>query len=205
MTTVEKMLSIGHTYLNANEATKHELMAYYNEHCFKLVKPERRYRIQHHDNWCAMFVSVLAHKAGNMFFPFEVSVYYQTIIAKSLGTLKTPFDYKPKVGDLVVYDWSGRGGFNHVGIIAEIESGVLKVLEGNYRKTVGYRFVHITSKFIRNYIVNNGKGLVVVDDSERINALVAKVMRGELGDGDDRVKALGKDYRAVQDVINRLL
>ena len=57
-----------------------------------------------------MFTTVIANKCGVSAenFPYEVSVYYQTQIAKSKWLFTKDIDMV-KQNDLIVYDWKGNG------------------------------------------------------------------------------------------------
>lgn len=198
------MIELGLEYLGANKETIKKLIEYYNGNCFELVKPSRRYKMKLGDNWCAMFTSVLAHKAGlsKEQFPYEVSVFYQCEQAKEWGTYSENLDYLT-VGDLLIFDWGTGNRFNHVGIVKEISNGRIHTLEGNYNNTVGIRSIAKNSKNIRGVIsIDNG---VNDDDNERILSLARAVIRGELGNGKERALRLGKDYQRVQEMVNLML
>lgn len=168
-------------------ADKYQLMDYYNEHCFPLVAKDRKYRIQPDDDWCAMFTSVVAHMAGVVNFPYEVSVYYQ---AKLFGLV-------PEVADLVVYDWSGSGKrFDHVGVVVHVDDKYIKVVEGNYNDSIQTRVVKRNSNVVRGYIrVGDG----------RIDRLAKEVIGGAYGNGSKRKRLLGGEYLEVQKRVNELL
>lgn len=147
------MIELAKPYIFADEATKLELMKYYNENCFELVKKERRYRIQPNDNWCAMFTSVMAHKVGlgvNAF-PYEVSVMEQVKIAKERGIFTTDRE-EITPNDLIIFDWNRDGWADHVGIVVKIGVGLVTSVEGNINGTVNYRTVSSESKAIYGFI-----------------------------------------------------
>lgn len=145
------MINIAKLFLSCNDATKEGLRLYYNANCTKLVKPSRRYLIQRGDNWCAMFTAVVAHIAGVKWFPYEVSVNEQVELSRLLGRFK-PIGYEGlQVGDLIVYDWDGKGFPDHVGIVAHVDDKIT-VIEGNKGGDVGYRVVNKDSKSIYGFI-----------------------------------------------------
>lgn len=129
------------------------LIRYYNVNCVDFVKKERRYCMEYGDNWCAMFVSVLADIKGFKVkrFPYEVSVFEMVKIASEQGDWKLGVN-GIRVGDLIVYDWSQNGVPNHVGIVDAIEGGTLVAIEGNKGNTVGYRSIDVNSRVIMGYI-----------------------------------------------------
>lgn len=201
---MNKLVEVAETYLGVYGEGLKELVDYYNEHCLPLVEPTRKYKMNVGESWCAMFTSVVAHKAGFNAdeFPFEVSVYFQYMVALERGIFSNSYG-DSEVGDLVIYDWLGLGGCDHVGIITNKEDGVLTVIEGNYSNTVKYRTVKATSRAIKGY-VRLSIGNVGVE-ATRLENLVKLVLGGFLGDGSERVKALGADYYKVQDMVNKIL
>ncbi len=200
---MKDVIEIGLQYVGIGEQGRKELIEYYNQHCFPLVEPSRRYRMGLGDDWCAMFTSVIAHKAGytKETFPFEVSVFYQYGIAKRLGMV----DNSPRFlrrGDMVVYDWGIRGGYNHVGFVESVGESTLQVLEGNYSKTVGIRTIRRSSASLQGFILLDRQP--VKNDVGRLYDLAHRVLRGEFGNGEERIAALGVDYEGVQEIINNM-
>lgn len=192
------------SFLGANENKKKYIIDYYNENCIDYIKPSRKYKMQYDDEWCAAFTSVVAHKAGLLSneFPYEISVYEQCKIAKE----RTQY-FKGasvcSVGDLIVYDWFGNGGYNHVGIITDINSRYLKVIEGNKGDTVDFRTVKRRSRVIKATIALSHDN--PTDADRRLERLAKMVLKGNLGDGQKRRDALGVDYDEVQEIVNDLL
>ena len=205
---MNKIIDIAKQYLGIDNSGKEKLISYYNTNCFQLVKPERRYMMRSNDEWCMMFCSVIAHKAGydKDNFPYEVSVYYATQKARKQG-LYTAEQTSLRLGDMVVYDWGYRGGYNHVGFITEITDDYLKVIEGNYSNTVKTRTVKRTSKALQGFILLDRltPEIEIKTDSVDYDKLVTEVLKGIHGNGDERVKNLGKHYSEVQRRINKLL
>jgi hypothetical protein len=200
---MRNLIDIGSKYLKAGDSQKRELISYYNENCVSLVKPSRRYSMKFEDNWCAMFTSVVAHKAGleSGQFPFEVSVFEQVKIAREWGTFSTDLG-KVTEGDLIIYDWFTDGTLDHVGIVAEVEGDYLKVLEGNYKNTVAFRFLKRLSPAIHGVIAIEA---ATPASGQRIKTLVKKVLQGHYGDGWERKRLLGDDYEMVQNEVNKIL
>ena len=198
------MLVIGSKYIKAGVTEKRELISYYNNNCVSLVKPSRRYRMKFSDDWCAMFVSVLAHKSGlkSGQFPFEVSVFYMCQLAREWGIYSTKIE-AIKEGDLIIYDWLQNGSYDHVGIVSERSGNWLKVLEGNNGDTVAYRLIERTRPIIKGF-VNLGTTHAPIG-STRIDALAKRVLAGHFGDGQDRKVLLGDDYTTVQLRVNEIM
>lgn len=190
-------------YLGANQAGKWELMDYYNLHCYPLVRPNRKYKIQRNDNWCAMFTTVIAHKCGVSpdKFPYEVSVMRQLEWAIAGGKFANiASDVLP--GDLILYSWKANGHCDHVGLVVDNLGGELLVIEGNKSDTVGYRAVSTASKNVYGYVRTGNHQ--TPSKTLKLDRLVCGTLNGVYGDGEVRKRLLGSDYRAVQERINRM-
>ena len=187
-------------YMGLNTQGKLALMDYYNSKIYPLIDNDRKYKIKPNDNWCAMFCSVIAHKIGRTKdnFPFEVSVFYMTRNAKRMGIFTTDLN-KAQVNDLVVYDWKADGTLNHVGILQEIGTDYIKVLEGNYSNTVKVRTVKMPNSEVYGYIKLN------IGNDADIEQLARDVIKGLYGNGDERKKALGQYYNQVQERVKQIL
>ena len=194
------MINTARLYIGINKSQKNGLVDYYNREVYPLIDKDRKYKIKYSDDWCAMFCSVIAHKIGRTKdnFPFEVSVYYMTRNAKRMNMFTTDLN-KAQVNDLVVYDWRADGTLNHVGILQEIGADYIKVLEGNYSKTVKVRTVKMPNREVYGYIKLN------IGNDVDVEQLARDAIRGVYGIGEDRKKALGVNYEAVQKRINEIL
>ena len=194
------MINTALKYMGLNTQGKLALMDYYNSKIYPLIDNDRKYKIKPNDNWCAMFCSVIAHKIGRTKdnFPFEVSVFYMTRNAKKMGIF-TPDLNKAQVNDLVVYDWKADGTLNHVGILQEIGTDYIKVLEGNYSNTVKVRTVKMPNMEVYGYIKLN------IGNDADIEQLARDVIKGRYGNGEDRRKALGQYYDRVQERVKQIL
>ena len=194
------MINTALKYMGLNTQGKLALMDYYNSKIYPLIDNDRKYKIKPYDNWCAMFCSVIAHKIGRTKdnFPFEVSVFYMTRNAKKMGIFTTDLN-KAQVNDLVVYDWKADGTLNHVGILQEIGTDYIKVLEGNYSKTVKVRTVKMPNSEVYGYIKLN------IGNDADIEQLARDVIKGLYGNGDERKNALGKYYNQVQERVKQIL
>lgn len=192
------MIDTALKYIGLNVQGKIALMDYYNRKIYPLINIKRKYKIQPSDNWCAMFCSVIAHKCGVKNFPYEVSVYYMTQLAKQSGHFVTD-EAAVTAGDLIIYDWKADGTLNHVGIVTEITPTHFKVIEGNYNKTVGLRTVKRNNREVYGFIrVEHGEAL-------DIDQLARDVIKGRYGNGEDRRKALGQYYDRVQERVAQIL
>ena len=199
------MIITAQKYLGANLTVKKQIIDYYNQNCIQYVKPSRRYKVKYIDNWCATFTSVVAKMNGlsSSDFPYECGVQEQVKIAIEKGIFYKDTDLI-KRNDLIIYDWDSNGWADHVGFIVSNVNGVLNVIEGNIRDTVGYRKVSLKSKSILGFI-RVGYSEVNEDEELRIINLAHKVIRGDLGTGLERQRNLGDDFKAVQLMVNKLL
>ena len=120
-------------------------------------KLPRGYKLQKSDPWCAATVTaVFLMNDYDGFAECSCPVMIQK--AKELGIWQENDAYKPKVGDVLMYDWqdSGKGDnvgvADHVGIVVKVNGDTLTVREGNKNGTVGNRTVKVNGKNIRGYI-----------------------------------------------------
>lgn len=128
-----------------------------------------RYKMTVKDSWCAMTVSdgfIITSLAGQpgsgaLFQCVECSCAKMVELAKKQGIWNEKDSYIPKVGDVILYDWQDSGtGDNtghpdHVGLVASCDGKIIKVLEGNYKDSVGYRDIKVNGKSIRGFICPN--------------------------------------------------
>lgn len=197
------MINIARHYLGSGTAGKKEILEYYNQHCFPLVPDNRKYRIKFSDDWCAAFVSVVAHKAGiRGDFPFEVSTYYQLARVKNAGNFFTG-SKNAMDNDLVFFDWNGSGTPQHVGIVISVVGNILETIEGNKGDAVAMRRMVADSRFIMGY--SRPPTGVDIEDEPTIEYMARQAIAGVYGNGKARRRLLGDDYDIVQERINQLL
>lgn len=115
------------------------------------------YKLKLTDPWCAAFVSVVM-RVANIDFPYECSCERMRANAVKMGLWEESDNYKPKIGDVVIFDWqdSGNGdnkGFpDHAGIVVDVSDGMITTIEGNTSNRVGSRKFGIDSRYIRGFI-----------------------------------------------------
>lgn len=206
------MISEAEKYLGAGTTQRNELIQHYNKFCFPHIPAKRKYKMGLSDNWCAMFVSVIANKCGAAYedFPYEVSVFYQVQLAKERAQW-CPHIQLAQPDDLIIFDWEGNGVLDHVGFVKSYDGQNIVTVEGNIKNTVGGRTIRADSKQIVG-LIKPSFDLVSklrqqrqgeVRHAERINELARRTVNGEFGNGLDRVRLLGVDYADVQNLINR--
>ena len=131
-----------------------EIIDVYNSH-----KPlARGYAVKYTDEWCATFVSAVAIKLGYTdIIPTECSCTRMIELLKKLGAWDENDARVPRPGDIIFYDWNDDGkGDNkrnpsHVGIVEDVTSKSITVIEGNYSEAVKRRTIAINSKYIRGF------------------------------------------------------
>lgn len=114
------------------------------------------------DAWCSIFATVMMHDVGftSNEAPFDWNCGTMINKAKSRGVWIEADNYKPEVGDLIIYDWNDNGkgenkdGASHIGIVYKVTKKYFFVVEGNKGTTseVGTRQVAINGQFIRGFI-----------------------------------------------------
>jgi len=152
----KKVVSVMKGWLGYNESNGKfkKIIDLYNSH-----KPlARGYAVQYDDEWCATAVSAAFIQAGlTDIAPTECSCSRMIALHKAKGQWMEKDNYKPKVGDLIMYDWedSGKGDNtgapNHVGIVADVNGSAMSIIEGNMKGAVGYRALDVNGRYIRGY------------------------------------------------------
>lgn len=144
-------------YLGTREGSdKHkEIIDAYNAYSGK----PRGYTVTYKDSWCAAFVSAIACLSEvESIVPLECSCYYMIENAKSMGIWekakfveiggKISAIDKVKIGDIIFYDWDYNGTPDHVGIITNVNTLQLTVIEGNKNNAVEMREVKTNNGMI---------------------------------------------------------
>lgn len=144
------------SWINANELDgSHKIIIdIYNAH-----EPlAQGYAVTYTDKWCATFGSTVAIQLGfTDIIPTECGCQRQIALFEKLGCWEEDDNYIPLPGDYIFYssrdlDDGDCGGFSdHVGIVIGTRDGYIKVIEGNYMGTVGYRTIPIGDPSIRGY------------------------------------------------------
>ena len=154
--TAKSLIEQARAWIGFNEAegTHKQIIDVYNSH-----KPlARGYGVKYTDEWCATFVSAVAIKLGYTdIIPTECGCGEMVELFQKLGAWIEDENRTPNPGDILFYDWQDDGKGNntgwpdHVGIVEKVESGMITVIEGNYKKGVNRRVVSVNGKNIRGY------------------------------------------------------
>ena len=159
------------------------------------------YILKNTDDWCAAYVSTILYYAGYKKI-CECSVPRMIQIAKMLKIWKTGI--KPKIGDLVIYDWDSIKDGDHVGIIIAINGNSLTVKEGNKNNAIGIRVINYYDSKITGFIVipyeNAEKTKENTKNSYKtVDEIVSAIIAGKFGNGEDRKNNL---YNYFQNLVN---
>ena len=143
-------------------------------------------------DWCAMFVSWVARQAripesvinNATYAHIGYNPYYFHMSYHPRGT------YSPKPGDLIFYDWAGsERDWEHVGIVAFVEDGMVHVVEGNAQGRVLIRVVSLDYYEIQGY----GSPLYTNADASAVELSSYPVPTRNLG-----ISASGNDVKWLQ-------
>lgn len=163
-----KVIERAYSFLGYSEADgRHKIIIdIYN----KIQPLPRGYRMTYADPWCAAFVSAVGQSCGltGIILP-ECGCNPMIKLYANKGLWIEDDAYRPRMGDLVFYDWQDTGaGDNigdpdHVGFVAKINGSLMTIIEGNISDKVGEREIAINSKFIRGFATPNYEGVPLPD------------------------------------------
>ena len=159
-----------------------------------------------------MFIKAYGKKYAEKIMVLSASCGKMQQKAKQAGIWEERDNFKPGIGDVVLYDWDDNGKGNnvgwpdHVGIVSSVSKNGFYVIEGNmgYSSIVGFRELAIDNKFIRGFVLPKFNKLPK-DKKPDIKKLADDVIKGKYGTGEERKKKLGKWYDEVQKEVNRRL
>ena len=158
------------------------------------------YILKDSDDWCAGFVSVVFAKNNYIKFA-ECSVPRMITLAKKYGIYKER-DYKPLKGDVIIYDWDDVKDGDHVGIITNVNGGLLMVREGNVKGGFCNRAIYTDDSRITGYIAPKYED--VTDETKptykSIDDIVDGIIRGDFGNGDNRKENI---FLYFQNLVNQ--
>ena len=194
----EKIISTATKFIGYSESngTHKKIIDIYNANV-------RGYKMTYVDPWCACFasiVSILADMTDIM--PVEISCNQMINKYKLLGQWEENDAFTPKHGDIIFYDWEDNGiGDNtgqadHVGIVISTISDIIKVIEGNISKSVGYRSIKVNGKYIRGYGLPDYAGKANKMNNNSSNIISADIKVGDIVHffGGDVYKSSNSEY-----------
>lgn len=210
--TANDVLNVARSWIGHSEKNgKHkEIVDVYNSN-----KPlARDYELQDDDHWCDGFISACAIKANAVdIIGTEVGCERHIEIFKKKGIWIEDGTIKPKVGDIIFFNWDDRtqpndGNSDHVGIVEQQYGNTIICIEGNYNDAVGRRIINVGWGYIRGFARPKYKAAPVSAAKKKsVDAIAKEVIRGAWGTGYARKSALikaGYDYEAVQKKVNEL-
>lgn len=170
----------------------------------------RGYEVKYSDAWCATTVSSVFLLHGCEDFR-ECSCIQMVEKAKQKGLWMEKDKYRPKIGDVVLYDWQdsgqgdNQGAPDHVGIVTKTTDSTFTVREGNFKGGIGERTMLYNAKYIRGFI------LPTYDQEsakqKKSNEVIAEeVIAGKWGTGEARktsLKDAGYSYSKIQRIVNQ--
>lgn len=116
------------------------------------------YAVQYTDDWCSTYASAVAIQCGlTEIIPTECGCERHIGRFMDLDSWVEDDSYFPLPGDYIFYCWTDNGlgdctGWSsHVGIVTGTFGPWIRVIEGNYRDQVTYRYIWVDSKGIRGY------------------------------------------------------
>lgn len=128
---------------------------------FNKVKPNGEVA-NYQCDWCAITWTAVLHMVGftEKEAPMSYNVGKIVELAKKKGVWIESDKHKPFVGSGIIYDWNDNGvgenkdGASHIGIVYNVDSKYIYVIEGNMSTTskVGKRKIAINGRFIRGFI-----------------------------------------------------
>lgn len=162
MSEYQSRLKIVYTIRSWSGAKKGSDTHHYIIDLYNTIKPlPRGVRMSYTMAWCAATVSAAFQEAGLIdLIPPECSCGLMLHGAKSMGIWVEDDDYRPKLGDICLYDWQdGGNGDNtgapdHMGIVTAVGDNGFVVTEGNKGSVseVGTRSLTFGGRYIRGFI-----------------------------------------------------
>lgn len=213
--TANNVLDVARSWIGYSESNGkfEEILKVYNSH-----KPlARRYKIKKTDEWCDAFISACAIKAGAVdLIGTEVGCEKHVEIFKKKGIWVEDGTVKPKVGDIILFNWddntqSNDGCSDHIGIVEQQYANTIVCIEGNNSGAVARRTINVGWGYIRGFARPNYDSEGAASQTIRkksLDTIAYEVIRGVWGNGAIRKTALtkaGYDYAKVQERVGEIL
>ena len=175
---------------------------------YNAVKPlPSGYKVTYDDSWCDVFVTVMADRVGAAYLiGRECGVQRHIELFKALKIWLG--NQRPLVGDIVAFDWDGAGFADHIGFVESVTGEKITTIEGNTQSAVGRRTYLWDDWRIKGYARPRYGSVEKKGVLKGIDEVALEVLRGEWGDGKERVAQLkkeGYDAVKVQTRVNELL
>lgn len=216
--TANDVLNVARGWLGYSEANGKfkKILDVYNNH-----KPlARGYKIKTTDHWCDCFVSACAIEANAVdIIGTEVGCEKHIAIFKKKGIWIENGSVKPKVGDIILFNWddstqANDGAADHIGFVEKVYGNTIVCIEGNMNEKVGRRTINVGWGYIRGFArpkydkAKTPTKTPTKTKKKSIEVIAKEVIQGAWGTGTARKKALtkaGYNVEKVQDKVNELL
>jgi len=147
--TAETILKIFRSWIGKNEydGSFKSIIDLYNSY-----KPlARGYKVTYRDAWCDATVSAAFIQADAVHLIGGTECGVQEHVVKFIKAGIWKGRIQPQVGDIIVYDWTGDGYADHIGIVDQINGTMITTIEGNYQDSVKRRYLHYGRSDVMGY------------------------------------------------------
>ena len=175
------------------------------------------YKVSYTDDWCDVFITVLAIEAGAVdIIGRECGVQRHIDIFKAKGIWIEDGTITPRAGDIITFNWNdwsaANNGFaDHIGIVESVNNGVITTIEGNTDRAVRRRTYNVGNGYIRGFArpmyaaetTPSNLGQKKSDDT-----IANEVLAGMWGTGTTRIQSLtsaGYNPTTIQNLVNAKL
>lgn len=214
--TAKEVLDVARGWIGYSEANGKfkEILNVYNNH----TPLARNYKVKTTDHWCDCFVSACAIKAGAVdIIGTEVGCEKHIEIFKKKGIWNEDGSVKPKVGDIILFNWDDNtqgndGHADHIGFVEQQYGNTIVCIEGNKDEKVARRTINVGWGYIRGFARPKydtpTTNTTTSTTKKSITTIANEVIRGTWGNGAIRKTALtkaGYDYALVQAEVEKIL
>lgn len=126
----------------------------------------RGYAVQYNDEWCSTYASAVAIQCGlTDIIPTECGCERQIWLFMEIDAWEEDDNYIPLPGDYIFYSkengnlGDNTGWAEHIGIVVGVWNDWIKVIEGNNKNAVTYRYIKAGHWIIRGYGVPDYAGI----------------------------------------------
>lgn len=122
---------------------------------YNKIKKDKRGALSYNSPTCSAFMSCILDEAGdNKIGAIEAYIPWFINEAKSHGAIIVPKTDPVYAGDLCIFDWLNDSTRDHIAVVAEVNGGRIKTIEGNMSTTdkVGTRDFSQTWSQVEYYL-----------------------------------------------------
>lgn len=212
--TSKEVLDLARNWIGYNEhdGSHKQIIDIYNAY-----KPlARGYKVKYTDSWCDTFISALFIKlnAVDAIGGTECGCEEHIKKFRAAGIWEEDGRIVPEVGDIILFNWDtnmqqNNGYADHIGIVETVNGSSIETIEGNYKDAVTRRRINVGWGYIRGFAKPKYSKRVeenkIPVEALNLNELADQVIRGQWGNGEERIKnlkTLGVDPAVVQKIVN---